>query len=274
MKTIEFTYNSVSEFGDAMHTIHQTPRKTRHNYSGPAGRKWFKDTPHTLNEAIETARTGGNWAAGARELQSVNVEVDSDQDYNRRAIVQDVTGFMPNVPALLANHPVAMYNQRPAPKVKRYIKIGVGIAMSSSVPASTAYNRGRALLAVIDDLVIQGYGVELWAICDVTRDSLRAKCSVKVKPADGHWSSETAAFMLACSSIVRRLWFRTMENNKRIMEVMGTGYGRPEMADTGDHDIWFPALTRGVERKFNTPEAALATVTEHIAGYLNTENAA
>tara|TARA_R110000765_G_scaffold81972_1_gene160098 strand:- start:1326 stop:2135 length:810 start_codon:yes stop_codon:yes gene_type:complete len=269
MKTINFTYNSVSEFGDALRAIADEPSVTGFNASTSNRRS---DTPHSLDEAIETARNGGAWAAGARQLQSVNVEVDSDQDYNRRAIVQDVTGFMPNVPALLANHPVAMYNQRPAPKVKRYIKIGVAVAMADAVPAKILYNRGRAILAVVDDMVMQGYGVEIWSVTASRGGKVRASCNVKLKPADGQWSVDTAAFMLACSSIVRRLYMKLVESSEEVMDNIGGSYGRPETKDTGAHDIWFPALH--TSEGYDTPEAALATVLKQVSDYLNTENAA
>lgn len=269
MKTIDFTYNSVSEFGDALRAIADAPPVTSFNSSTSNRRS---DTPHSLDDAIKTAQNGGAWAAGARTLQSVNVEVDSDQDYNRRAIVPDVTGFMPNVPALLANNPVAMFNQRPAPKVKRYIKLGVAVAMADAVPAKILYNRGRAILAVVDDMVMQGYGVEIWAVTASRGGKVRASCNVKLKPADGHWSVDTAAFMLACSSIVRRLYMKLVESSAEVMDNIGGSYGRPETKDTGKHDIWFPALLD--ERGYDTPERALATVTKHVTDHLNKENVA
>ena len=112
MKLHHYTFNSVGEFGDEILRIAAEPRVSRHASSiGDS----FGDTPHTLDAAIDTACEGGTWAKGAKQLEAVQVEVDSDKDLNRRQIVRDVTGFMPNVPALLAGHPQSMYNQKPAP---------------------------------------------------------------------------------------------------------------------------------------------------------------
>lgn len=271
MKTIEFTYNSVSEFGDAVHSIHALPRNNKYRLSND--NTWQDDTPHTLNEAIKIACDGGYWAEGGRQLQQITVDADSDKDYIRRVIVKDVTGFMPNIPALLAGHPQAMFNQKPGPKRRRYLKIGVGGSMSGSVPAQPFYNRGRAIMAVIDDLVTQGYGVELWTVCGaVTRGQLVALMSVRVKPADGQWSYDVAAFMLACSSISRRLFFRLLESNAKLMKLIGQGYGIPITTAPEGYDVWFPSLTSREDNNYGTPKKALHTVADKVQDYLRVQS--
>lgn len=260
MNTETFTFNSISEFGDAVKAADSLPRATRHDQSRASSESWGGDLQHTLGEAIAIAQAGGAWEEGARKLQEIDITVDSNKDFNRRAIVQDVTGFMPNVPALLAGHPLAMFNQRHAPKARKYIKMGVSITAASNITASTLYNRGRAVVAVIDDLVTQGYGVELYACIGSQGSSNKAVVSVRLKPADGSWSVASAAFMLACSSVLRRLYIRLVENEKEFMDDVGGSYGSPVYKDHGNHDIWLPALGQTDNILFSTPERAMKTV--------------
>ena len=267
---IEHTFYSVTEFGEHVRGIMHNER-TREASSDPHA---FKGTtPHLLEEAIDIACNGGHWEEGARELQKVDVTTDAGTAYESRVMVNDMVGFTPNVPAHLAGHPLSMFNHKMKPSHKKLIRIGVGISMRAGVKATDMYNRGRAVVAAVDSLITQGYGVEIWGVAEALNGNQRIKTSILVKPSDGAWSTGIAAFMLACSSVVRRLHFRMREDSARYID--NGCYGGTVAEDTTGFDVWFPGMTHNNKFGYSKPYRALATVQAALAAHTDTvENAA
>ena len=262
-------YSSVAELGDDVLKVNQKERPTGNCDSG---RDAWDDTPHNLSEAMNTARQGGHWPEGARELQKVSVNTDVGGDFEHEQLITSVTGFMPDVPALLNGEPECMYNIEDAPERNRYIRMAVNITCASTVSQKELYNRGRAIMAIVEDLSIQGYGVEIFAVSQAISGGADAQLEVKIKDAAEQWNPDIAAFMLSNSSILRKLFFRLIEDHEAITSRLGGSYGSPGNANWKEEcDVYFPAMLGGHRAggDYHSPESALETVKSKVQKHLD-----
>jgi hypothetical protein len=268
-------FESISEFGDF--ALENSAKKRVCSSDHTKSFSTNAETPHSLEQCVEIAQHGGYWEKGAENLAEVNVTGDAAPVDRRRVLRPNVVGFMPNVPALLAGQPLSMLDLPRAGEVNRLVRIGVGVTLSASTPPAQLYNRGRAVLAVVDDLVTKGYGVEVWAVVDVSnananyddKPTCRQTLAVQVKPSFGSWSPSSAAFMLANSSIYRRIGFDVTQRDKKLYDLIGGGMGYPESKDTIGHDVWLEGIFGQRGAAYSTADGALKVVTEKVQAYLN-----
>ena len=234
--------------------------------------------------AMSMARKGGMWEEGASKIMRPHVEMAALKKEGRVAALDtDVAGFMPDVPAMLAGDPCHMFAEGEDEEAsKPIISIGVQLYLPYGVNESKLFNRGAAILSVIDDLEDQGYRVELWG-CVYGESRTRAKgfgidLRVKLKDAADYWSPSSVAFGLCHAAFSRRLGFRVVES----FEEADNGYlpghtgqwSEAHPPKGAEFDVWFPYQVGRHGKGYATPEAALKTVTSHIQGVLVTEKAA
>lgn len=268
MKTVNYNFESINALGEHIAALQQP-----HRYYRDSEANYFSDTPHSLTDAVKIAINGGYWEQGAKDLQSVELNHDGRNCEGRRVMRPNVTGFMPNVPAMLAGEPLTMYDLPAAGEHRKLIKIGLGVSCSASVTASQLKNRGRAVLAVVDDLTAQGYAVEVLAYMGTGNEQGLMHITTTVKQAHEQWSPSSAAFMLANTSIYRRLGFRLLEategTDTDLTCVLRDAYGIPQRKDINECDIWIGSILYGETSAWDAPDTALKHVQEMAQEYLD-----
>ena len=120
----------------------------------------------SLNESTEIALNGGAWADGLPTLPRVHLPNTNihGNTIDQPQINSDIVGFAPNVGAYVSGAPDSMLYMMPEPVSDKHIKIAVNIRYSSVVDTNQIANRGAAIIAVLDQLTLDGYAVELWAV--------------------------------------------------------------------------------------------------------------
>ena len=118
----------------------------------------------------------------------------------------DVTGPLPNVPAFIAGHPLAMRRRAPAESAFAPIAIVVDIGAHSKIKPSEIEQRGAAVLALVRALSNKR-PVELWAGAGLDADNAQNAswtfCRIETAPLD----LARAAFILTHPAAIRRvLW--------------------------------------------------------------------
>jgi hypothetical protein len=262
MKTYTKEFPSISAFGRAVAASARVDGADNASQSDA-----FSDTPHTMGEAITIAEAGGFWAEGARNLPAVNVASDFGHmaDIRQRAPMRAVVGFLPHVPSVVQNLPLHMITCAPQNRAKRYVRIGVAIGRAANVSQSSAYNRGRAIMGLVESLQLRGYGVEVVACWRNEESKTRIHLDVIVKPSDGQWSPEIAAFALAATSFQRRLAWRYVEGWHGAHVITQNTYGSASSRQSDGFDIFFPRVNENAP--WATPERAIQSALSESADW-------
>ena len=113
-------------------------------------------------------------------------------------------------------------------------------------------------MAIVEALETEGYSVEVWGLWRNfdTWSNTAASVEVCLKQASAVWNAHTAAFALANTSFQRRLCWRFIESSGS--NAMADSYGNGRKAPHDDFDLWFPYITRDIEKSLGTPKKALA----------------
>ena len=263
-----YQFDSITQFGNEVGRVSQLARCKGADNSSDDN----LDAPHTLLEAIALAKDGGYWPEGANGLASVDMDIEGSASALRPTVIKNVVGFVPNIPALLSGQPLTMIDRQPLPIAKRYIRIGINIGRSYSVKQSSAFNRGRAIMAIVDTLSLQGFGVELVALWR-NSGSIKVNVDVTIKPSDGNWNADIAAFALANTAFQRRLVWRFVESQQGASAITQDSYGNGVNEKGDDFDIYFGYVTPSKESKWETPENALNSARQEVEMYLNPSKA-
>jgi hypothetical protein len=268
---ITYKYNSMSEFGAAVASLPPRHGKARDSSIATPARMC---SDFTQKAAIDTAKKGGLWPEGARNLMAVTLN-DSDfaQDGPLHRLNSAVTGFAPLVPAYLSGLPDSMLAINSDIVSRKIIKIGVQVGRSYNIEQQESLNRGRAILSCIDAIENQGYSVELWAIWRNIGDGNNAPKSdiqVRIKASDEAYTPASAAFALCSTAFQRRLCWRVIESCPKGYRLSSKkhryGYGSKDMSDfdiglryfdDGDQHRTPKSSLRTIEREFNKQLEAL-----------------
>ena len=262
---ITYKYHSMSEFGAAVASL-----PPRHGKARDSSITMHLDECNgfTQQAAIATAKKGGLWPEGARNLMAVTLN-DSDfmRDGPLHRLNSAVTGFAPLVPAYLSGLPDSMLSIDSEAGSRKIIKIGVQVGRSFHVKQQESLNRGRAILSCIDAIEKQGYSVELWAIwrnIGEGNNAPKSDIQVRIKASDEAYTPASAAFALCSAAFQRRLCWRVIESCRKGYRLSAKkhcyGYGSKNMSDfdigLGYFDDGYPhrnakSSLRTVEREFN-----------------------
>lgn len=210
-------------------------------------------------EAQQIARDGGSWAEGSAALEAVTLPTSNVQKPRpRRRLNNNMVGMLPNVPVYLAGHPMAMLDLPLMPAKKKILRIGVHVGRTWGVEQTEVFNRGRAIMAVVDDLTLEGYAVELWAVWRNEADGRRCHVDVLLKPSNAPWIASDVAFALANIAFQRRLCWDVAERTKYGAYVSNNGHGNGQGCNRDDFDIFYGYVTMG--KKYSTVEKAVDSI--------------
>ena len=262
--TIKF--NSIYELGLASQV-----NLTKDNHA-PTGGAIGGDTNMSMTQAVNSALQGGYYPEGARQLQDAAAQMP-ETDVSVALISKTIHaehGFRPNVPAYLSNEPQNMYNVAPTDKPNRLIKIAVHVGKEYSIEAKQTFNRGRAIMAVIDSLTASGYNVELTAIWrNQTHSGDTLSIETIIKHSDDSYSPDSIAFALCNEAFQRRLYWLALEthDSSTARVLTGNGYGHGAKAQYPEYDLHYGFMRD--HRHWNNPEQALKHIVDDTRAQLN-----
>lgn len=257
--------------------IKDHPRKATGSSASTDGgydRSW--DRGLGFKGAMDMAANGGNWEEGAAAVSVAHVEMEGLKNTDKVPMFDlDVAGYMPDVEAFLSGDPCNMWNEEEGESdQKPIISLGVQLYIPCHVDQQRLFNRGAAILSVIDDLEGRGYRVELWGcVAGISHNKkFGIDLRVKLKGAEEHWSPASVAFGLCHAATARRLGFRVVEAFKDADKGYLPGHAGDWSEPVGaEFDVWFPYMTGNVEgdQHYSTAEKALDFVVNKVKGGIN-----
>jgi hypothetical protein len=118
----------------------------------------------SLEDAIERARSGDLSRVAKSDEYLSKLETLIGFETRKFRTIDDVAGGVPNVPAMLAGHPMAMRRRARVASEQAPLTVVIDTTSSASVPADKLTERGAALLAFIR-VVSAVRPVTLWMAC-------------------------------------------------------------------------------------------------------------
>lgn len=220
----------------------------------------------------------GGWAEGAHKAYALAETLKPRPQATRTVLKRSMAGAFPNVPAYLAGHPQAMFQP-----VKRhaqgrpFVHLYVPLAYSGSIKAETAFNRGCALVAIIDALETSGCRVRVTGVDSSESESLRYVATYDLKAYGARLDVDTLIFTVAHPAFLRRIMFAHIErcNDAGVRKLTHMGYG----VAVPTHKLNLPEDGHGVTVRFpelplraqGTPESFLREMVTCLPESLRTE---
>lgn len=191
------TFDSPAELADYAADRAKNVRHLTRDPSGFTG-------PETGEQALQKARTGDLAGVPASDALLEKFERFTFETA-RKAWADDVCGSIPNVPAFIAGHPLAMRRRIRQDSASAPVAIVADLTTSATISADQIAARGAAILALVRILSARR-PVELWAGCtmDARSQGLSAIfCRIETTPLD----LATAAYVMTSASFPRRLCY-------------------------------------------------------------------
>lgn len=158
----------------------------------------------TAEMAYKKAREGDLSGVAASDALMTKFERFTFET-GRKAWSDDVCGSIPNVPAFIAGHPLAMRRRTRQDSASAPVAIVADLTTSGGISAEQIAKRGAAILALVR-ILSSRRPVELWAGCmmDANRQDMSAVfCRIETSPLD----LATAAYVMTSASFPRRLCY-------------------------------------------------------------------
>ena len=174
------------------------------------------------------AYTGG-WAEGAARAYELADTLAPKPRASRTTLERSVVGMFPNVAAHLAGAPNSMYrvtqkNAQGRPYVHLYTPIG----FSAMVDANGAFNKGCAMVALIDALENAGCRVKVTALVCSMHSGTRVTYRFMLKDYSDRLDIDQLIFTVAHPAFFRRIVFGLYERSadKYVRDSTRMGYGK------------------------------------------------
>lgn len=262
-QTTVYTFNSLCDIADFLKNTPQCLGAGTTSTKG-ASKQW--DLNMGYDGAVNTAANGGAWAEGAEKLAALIADSTSNERLADLMSVNDVHGGAVDVGAYLSDDPECFYTVAEEDRTTPIVRISVDPSASGSISADIMFNKGHAVLALVNALEAQGNSVELSITSSNCMRDAGIVTRVIVKHAGEPWSAANVAFAIAHPAFARRLAFAVAERCKTYGAIVSThgGYGHPKYdtthVDNIASDIHFGALSSREGRDYSTPKKALKFV--------------
>lgn len=214
--------------------------------SSDEGTEQFTKTK-SYADALELARHG--WKAGLKQIAPMVAHFEDAlfPSIEEPAPVYDVVGETPDVGAFLSGEPEHMIRFSDEDGKKRIIKIVYNMAASYNVSTQVIMRRGAVACALADCIErCAGIRAELVAV-DSTKYQDAMANFITVKRAEEPLCLDRLAFVFAHPSMLRRLFFRSVELEPNALRLgAGGSYGQVDDVPVERRgDIYFPAMSGG-----------------------------
>ena len=275
MRTYRQTFESIDEVMNYL-AKPRDPNAGTDSESNPATDSWTLGLDY---EGTMDCYTGG-WAEGASKAYELADRLaPKPRGGRRRALERSVVGGIVNTGAVMAGAPKAMYRVAYANVTARpYVHLYLPIGYSSGTNATVAFDRGCALVAIIDALVNVGCRVKITLTrTSEIRADLRICQSFMVKDYQDVLDIDQIIFTAAHPAMFRRICFaleeRASDNQHVIAKTRGSYGTSMDMQEDDTEDdsnvirVIFPRLTGG----YGTPELFLKQMVGALPETLQTE---
>ena len=211
-------YANVTDWLHAIETEEQPEPKTM-RMSDPSNPRsetpeWFGT--RSIEEAITLCRTG--WPEGLERVQKMSARI-SDDLVKKLYIPEvrfDVTGDQLDVGRFVNGEPedfmvLDMAEVEQQPKI---IRIVISMFLSAGVSQEALFGKGAAICALVDALEKHGKRVIIDTVYGLTgtrRGADVTRTWIRIKEADAPVQLANLVFVLAHTSMIRRLLFHTIE---------------------------------------------------------------
>jgi hypothetical protein len=202
------------------------------------------------DDALDAYR--GGWAEGAKKAYDLAETIKLTPTATRQALKRSVVGGHPNVGAYLAGSPVNMWQvSRQDAKGRPFVHLYCQINYLARVDASTAFDRGCALVALADALETAGCRVKITGIDNTEalggRSKGRMYCSTYgLKEYGERLDVDNIIFTLAHPAFYRRICFAIRTTHYGTCEGSTEQASDSEMEPTqvnNEHNVMFSHLT-------------------------------
>jgi hypothetical protein len=212
------------------------------------------------------------WPEGRRRmLQTLAIAAPAASLTAIPAIMMDVAGLFPTVPAAVAGDPACMVSFNPdAERQRPVVRLSIKMGGSGNFNQSEFFNFGTAVVAVIDALEGAGYRCEIEAVNHARSrgNDSRSTYRLMVKEAQDVVDLDRIAFVFAHAGAFRRLGFAAIERTAPAADFRGH-LGIPDQAvrgvDFDDGQIYMAGLNafkRSDLAKPDTATKAFATLVQ------------
>jgi hypothetical protein len=259
-----------------------------HFYNTGEMADYIKDTPQeNRSRRLDIGFAGAAWE-GAREMlaygwpdgtkqiaeltEKINIAGQVEIERGAFSVEYAVSGDFCDVGRYLSGEPECMGNVIQAPSIKDEVKIIVNTTYSAGIEKYIIMTRGAAITALVDELMLSGYVVDLEFITKVNgcmRYDLDFTLHLDTK---NEYSRDAIAFMVGHPAFLRRIGFSIME--KITGKPHCHGYGNiVEVKDIPKGAYYFRSLygRSGQHPEWATPRAASAEV-KRIISEINAKN--
>ncbi|MDD4817332.1 MAG: hypothetical protein PHI85_05120 [Victivallaceae bacterium] len=251
----------VLEFSGIMDFVEYCDAVPVENYSKSDDESRVEFSGGTWDDAVRQATTG-NPELVKNIFDGVNI-ISAMIEEEKVGEIRDVTGEYFDVSDYLSGEPEVFrrdeYGER-----KPVVPVYASFAMRCGIGNDLIRNRGCAIVALCDELSRGGFIVDLHMVhaveyCGVT---VYCKIHVGIDPLD----LDTAAFIVANSLCLRRLWFAMLEHSRN--ERYCGGYGCPceydlaEIYESGLSGFYFTSSNHNAFSRGNY--GSLDNAKEHV----------
>lgn len=224
------------------------------------------------------AYTGG-WAEGAHRAYELSERLIPRPIGKRTALSRSVTGAFPNVGAYLAGAPNSMYRvSKKQTGTRPYVHLYLPIGYSAFIRAETAFDKGCAMVALVDALETAGCRVKVTLLEMGMYVSQRMVMRFQVKDYGSKLDIDQIIFTAAHPAMLRRIIFALLERSPYAPVRQTTrqgGYGRPvdaiEAVDTVPDGNAIRVILPRLTANGGTPETFLAELVASLPADLQTE---
>jgi len=224
--------------------------------------------------AVNIARAGGYWPAGRERMSKVVAAAGRAAHMLPHGDDQGVVGHTLVVPDYVSGIPDC-WIQAEENDPTAILTIGVSVIASAGCHAEPMFNRGAAVLSLVDSLETQGIRCRLSAVyCARWTDNGAEHLTIEditVKDIGDHWNIDKAAFMLAHPGFMRRILLGMVERGAtaEARKITNNAYGIPcggthskQIKDAMGYDIFIPEL-KSSDGRYETIDGALQCVMAH-----------
>ena len=184
---------------------------------------------HSLKEALELCKYGDEKLR--QYIYQQNLQFDNVDSLNkvRRSTVNDVVGFMPNVPNYILGVPTNMIRDNRTMISSKVLNVFINVSAAWHVDKEYIKQNAAKYVCAINRLEEEGYRCNIYAGSAGERGDRENLLVVKIKSDKEPMNLAKMAFPLCHPSMLRRLKFKWMET---IPIDFGLGYSSSITSDT------------------------------------------
>lgn len=194
--------------------------------SSSSGGYHFTDT-HSYKEAEDLLLNG--WEDGSKKLtKSLKLANAKLQQKDVKRSINDIVGFQPNVPRYLQGIPTNMINKKNVKQNQKVITLTKSICYSAKVNKNDILEDSVKFLQIVQEIEKKGIRVNVYTIFHAIKDNEEILIRTKIKSSSERLNISKMSFPLLHPSFLRRIIFKVMEKEQRVVNGWKIGYGIPQ----------------------------------------------